>query len=178
MLRFPSLVLSEACLSLLQFAWTALNFHSLSGQQGVQRNQGDPVRESESWETAKSLQFWNCTGCGKSSAESYEPFRYKCSCLVSLSLDSLESWAFAHFFYCILLLCCPKALEPSVKGLRPAFVSLFLTKVDKRLYNSLWSWGATSSLCPDRHRLFKLQRVVAYGRGGPWTRIEHCIKQR
>ena len=111
-LRFPSLLRSQACLSLLQFAWAALNFHSLSGQQGVQRNQGDPVRELGNCQVAPVLKLHRL--CGKSSAESYEPFRYKCSCLVSLSLDSLESWAFAHFFYCILLLCCPKALEPGM----------------------------------------------------------------
>lgn len=101
------------------------------------RRPSQRVRELGNCQVAPVLKLHRL--CGKSSAESYEPFRYKCSCLVSLSLDSLESWAFAHFFYCILLLCCPKALEPSVKGLRPAFVSLFLTKVDKRLYNSLWS---------------------------------------
>jgi hypothetical protein len=138
-LRFPSLLLSQACLSLLQFAWAALNFHSLSGQQGVQRNQGDPVRELGNCQVAPVLKLHRL--CGKSSAESYEPFRYKCSCLVSLSLDSLESWAFAHFFYCILLLCCPKALEPgmsmSTLPVWRAFVPLL----------SLFSWQKLTKDC-------------------------------
>ena len=67
------------------------------------RRPSQRVRELGNCQVAPVLKLHRL--CGKSSAESYEPFRYKCSCLVSLSLDSLESWAFAHFstaYYCFV----------------------------------------------------------------------------
>lgn len=145
-LRFPSLLLSQACLSLLQFAWAALNFHSLSGQQGVQRNQGDPVRELGNCQVAPVLKLHRL--CGKSSAESYEravSLQMQLPCLFIFGL--LGILGFCTFFLLHIIALLPKGLGTrhvnvdlaSVKGLRPAFVSFFLTKVDKRLYNSLWS---------------------------------------
>lgn len=103
------------------------------------RRPSQRVRELGNCQVAPVLKLHRL--CGKSSAESYEPFRYKCSCLVSLSLDSLESWAFAHFFYCILLLCCPKVLEPgmsmSTLPVWRAFVPLL----------SLFSWQKLTKDC-------------------------------
>ena len=84
----------------------ALNFHSLSGQQGVQRNQGDPVRESESWETAKSLQFWNCTGSVENLARS--PTSRFATNVVALSLYLWTPWnlgllhIFSTAYYCFV----------------------------------------------------------------------------
>ena len=69
--------------------------------------------------------------------------------VVALSLYLWTPWnlGLLHIFLLHIIALLPKGLGTrhvnvdlaSVKGLRPAFVSFFLTKVDKRLYNSLWS---------------------------------------
>ena len=186
MLRFPSLLLSQACLSLLQLAWAS--GPELPQLVRTTRSSKKPRRPSQrfgklpsrsSFDLAQQL---NCTGSVENLA--WSPMSRFATNVVTLSL---YPWTPRNLgLLCVfsteydLLLCCPKALEPSMSMLTlpvwRAFVllsSLFScdnqpgTKVDKRLPNSLWSWGTTSSLCPDRHRLFKLQRVVAYDLGDP-----------